>query len=125
VEAAELIRAVQQVMAPVGYSIYKRQDRLEEALGKVLAIKARLPELSAKDPHYLAACNEVGAMVMCAEAFYRTSMERKESRGWHLREDYPERDDAAYRKWIIAEDRGGEMVVSFEDLAIERYPVQV
>ena len=124
VEAQELIRAVQQVMAPVGYSIYKRQDRLEEALGKVLAIKERLPELSAKDPHYLAACNEVGAMVMCAEAFYRTSMERKESRGWHMREDYPDRDDAAYRKWIVAEDRGGEMVVSFEDMPADRYPIK-
>ena len=48
VEAPELIRAVQQVMAPVRYSIYKRQERLEEALGKVLAIKARLPGCTPK-----------------------------------------------------------------------------
>ena len=35
-----------------------------------------------------------------------------------------DRDDAAYRKWIVAEDRGGEMVVSFEDMPADRYPIK-
>src|SRR4030043_1868607 len=88
-----LCRAVQDVMSPVGNSIYMRHDRLEKALSKVLALKAKLPELCAKDWHYLSACNEVKSMVTSAERFFRSAMERKESRGWHIREDYPETDN--------------------------------
>jgi succinate dehydrogenase / fumarate reductase flavoprotein subunit len=124
IPAPALVREVQEAMSPVGYSIYKRQDRLEEALGKVMETKAKLPQLSAKDWHYLSACNEVKCMVTCAEMFYRTSLERKESRGWHLREDYPEMENKNFLKWILVQDKEGEMVISTEDIPIERYPVK-
>ena len=104
--APAVVRAVQDVMSPVGNSIYKRGDRLEEALDTVLAIKDGLPKLAAADPHYLAACHEAAAMVLSAELFYRTSLARPESRGWHLREDFPERDDANCLKWIDCGRRG-------------------
>ena len=48
--APEMVRAVQDVMAPVGYSIYKRADRMNEALDKVLALKAQVPTLAARGP---------------------------------------------------------------------------
>jgi len=104
-----MVRAVQDVMAPVGYSIYKRADRMNEALDKVLALKAQVPTLAAADPHYLAACHVAESMVLGAEMFYRASLARAESRGWHLREDFPKRDDANFLKWIELRDEGGEM----------------
>jgi succinate dehydrogenase / fumarate reductase, flavoprotein subunit len=122
--AADLVGAVHDVMAPVGYSIYKSADRMNEALAKVLAIKKRLPTLAAADPHYLAACHEVEAMVLCAEMFYRASLAREETRGWHLREDFPARDDARFLKWIELRDSGGEMIVSRHDVPIDTYPIK-
>ena len=124
IQAQELVRAVQDLMSPVGSSIYIRQDRLENALSKVLKLKAKLPELCAKDWHYLAACNEVKSMITSAEMFFRTSLERKESRGWFLREDYPGMDNKNWLKWIIVQDRNDEMVISTEDIPIERYPIK-
>ena len=124
VEPQEMIRAIQDVMQPVGNTIYKSEERLNAALDKVLELKAELPRLHAKDWHYLAACNEAGAMVNSAEQFFRTSLVRKESRGWHIREDYPERDDTNWLKWVIAKDVDGEMVVSTEDVPIDRYPLK-
>jgi succinate dehydrogenase/fumarate reductase flavoprotein subunit len=97
---------------------------MNEALAKVLALKEQLPQLAAPDPHYLAACHVAEAMVLGAELFYRASLAREESRGWHLREDFPERDDADFLKWIELRDAGGEMAVSLHDIPIERYPVQ-
>jgi succinate dehydrogenase / fumarate reductase flavoprotein subunit len=123
-EPPELIRAVQDIMQPVGNTIYKSEDRLNTALDKMLTLKAQLPRLHAKDWHYLAACNEVASMVNSAELFFRTSLLREESRGWHIREDYPERDDKNWLKWIVARDLAGEMVVSTEDVPIERYPLK-
>ena len=124
IQAQELVRAIQDVMSPVGNSIYMRQDRLEKALSKVLELKDKLPELCAKDWHYLSACNEVKSMVTSAEMFFRASMERKESRGWHIREDYPEMDNKKWLKWIIIQDRKGEMIISTEDIPIKRYPIK-
>lgn len=122
--APEMVRAVQDVMVPVGYSIYKRADRMNEALGKVLALKEQVPTLAAGDPHYLAACHVAEAMVLGAEMFYRASLAREESRGWHLREDFPRRDDAGFLKWIELRDRGGDMALSLHDVPIADYPLK-
>jgi succinate dehydrogenase / fumarate reductase flavoprotein subunit len=124
VKPMDLVREVQAAVAPVGYSIYKRKDRMEEALGLVLEARARIPELAAEDPHHLAAATEVRSMVLCAEMYYRASLAREESRGWHLREDLPERDDTRWLKWILLQDRDGEMTVSTEDVPILDYPFQ-
>jgi succinate dehydrogenase / fumarate reductase flavoprotein subunit len=123
--APEMVRAVQDLMAPVGYSIYKRADRMNEALDKVLALRAQVPLLAASDPHYLAACHVAESMVLGAEMFYRASLAREESRGWHLREDFPARDDANFLKWIELRDADGEMAVSLHDVPVDRYPIKL
>jgi succinate dehydrogenase / fumarate reductase flavoprotein subunit len=124
IQPPELVRAIQDVMSPVGNSIYMREDRLKKALSKILEIKAKLPELWAKDWQYLSACNEVKSMATSAEMFFRASMERKESRGWHIREDYPGMDNKNWLKWIIIQNKNDEMVISTEDVPIERYPIK-
>ena len=123
-KAIELVREVQAAVAPVGYSIYKKKERLEEALSLALQAHERIPELMAEDPHQLAAANEARAMVLCAEMFYRASLARTESRGWHLREDFPERDDSRWLKWILLQDKDGKMLVSTEDVPVHDYPFQ-
>ena len=78
---------------------------MTEALGMVLDVKERLPQVAATDPHYLVAAHDARNMALSAELFYRTALTRKESRGWFIREDYPERDDAEWLKWVNAEPR--------------------
>jgi succinate dehydrogenase / fumarate reductase, flavoprotein subunit len=124
IEPMDLVRQVQAALAPVGYSIYKKKERMEEALALVEEARARLSELSAADPHHLAAANEARAMTLCAEMFFRASLARQESRGWHLREDFPERDDAGWLKWILVQDKDGDMSLSAEDVPIRDYPFQ-
>jgi len=121
VHPLELVKQIQNAIVPLGYCMYKSKERLEEALAMVLDVKAQIPDLRATDYHHLAACNEVRSMVHDAELFFRASLERKETRGWHIREDYPERDDAEWLKWIILKDVGGEMAVSTERVPVERY----
>ena len=101
----DLVRGIQDAVNPVGYSIYKSEERMTEALGMVLDVKERLPQVTATDPHYLVAAHDARNMALSAELFYRTALTRKESRGWFIREDYPERDDAEWLKWVCAESR--------------------
>jgi succinate dehydrogenase / fumarate reductase, flavoprotein subunit len=121
VSPMELVKAVHKAYHPVGYSLYKSGERMEEALGMIFEAKKLVSRLSVSDWHHLSAANEARSMVLTAEVLYRTSLERKETRGWHVREDYPEQDDANWLKWISIRDAGGEPEVLLENLPMETY----
>ena len=126
IDPMEVISGVRKVMARVEYSTYMRQDRLEEGLALILAEKEKLPHLKVNDFHYLAEANEARSFVLCAEMHFRTAMLRKETRGWFVREDYPERDDKNWLKCInFRKGDDGEPVIWFEDVPIEKYPFQI
>jgi hypothetical protein len=63
-------------------------------------------------------------MVLTAEMFFRACLARKESRGWFIREDYPNRDDKNLPKWVILQKRAEEMAVAYEDVPLNRYKYQ-
>ena len=117
----QLLSEVQAAVAPLGYSTCKTKERMEEALARVKDIGKKLPSLAAADPHHLVACNEVRSMCHSAETFYVSSLARTESRGWHYREDYPERDDRNWLKWVIVKQKAGKPVVTTEPIPIDKY----
>jgi succinate dehydrogenase / fumarate reductase flavoprotein subunit len=110
------------VVAPVDYSVIKTQSRMQEALAKLLGAQKDLPRLRARDLHELARCMDAESMALEAEMFYRASLTRTESRGFHLREDFPDRDDAQWLKWVIVQKEGDRMVLRTEGIPIDDYP---
>jgi len=46
------------------------------------------------------------------------------AKDWHLREDYPEMDSKNWLRWIIIQKKNDEMVISTENVPIERYQVK-
>lgn len=120
----DVIDGIQNILCPVENSIYMSKHRLNIALRKLEKIKAMVPQLKACDLHGMLACHEAAAMVLCAEMQLKASLMRKESRGWFLREDYPDMDNRNWLKWIIAANRNGEMVMTAEDVPIQDYDVQ-
>ncbi len=122
--AAEAIRSIQEVVVPVKYSMRRNKVTLEEALSKVAAVQERMSELYAEDPHGLAKCHEASCIALCAEIGFRAALARTESRGWHYREDYPQRDDENWLRWIIVKKIENSMVVTTEPIPIERYKIK-
>jgi succinate dehydrogenase / fumarate reductase flavoprotein subunit len=106
----------------VDYSVIKTETRMQEALSKVLEAQKELPVLQARDLHELTRCVDAQSMALEAEMFYRASLVRTESRGFHLREDYPERNDADWLKWIVVKKDGEGMVLRSDDIPIKDYP---
>jgi succinate dehydrogenase/fumarate reductase flavoprotein subunit len=94
---------------------------LEEGLSKIEKVQQRLPELWAKDGHSLGKCHEARNIAVCGEMTLRAALTRTESRGTHIREDYPNRDDKNWLKWTIIREKSGKMVVSTEPVPIEKY----
>ena len=79
----------------------KHRDRLDGALAMIEKVKAKLPDLTAKDPHELVRCHEAKSMALNSEILYRASLMRTETRGTNMREDHPNRDDKNWMKWLI------------------------
>lgn len=120
---ADAIYAVQDIVCKIKYNLRRNKERLEEALSKIEELRQRSYELCAKDYHGLGKCHEAKAMTLCAEMTLRAALMRTESRGSHFREDYPDRDDRNWLKWIIVKQEAGNMVASTEPVPIDRYKV--
>jgi succinate dehydrogenase/fumarate reductase flavoprotein subunit len=78
---------------------------LKLALDTLHALAAKEPEMRADDLHGLMRVHEAKSIRLCAELMATTSLTRKETRtrSAHRRLDYPETDDANWRKFIIVE----------------------
>jgi succinate dehydrogenase / fumarate reductase flavoprotein subunit len=60
---------------------------------------------------------DLGNLLTVAEAITRAAIERKESRGGHFRDDYPEKDPASGKfNIVIRKGPGGEMQLSRESI---------
>jgi hypothetical protein len=66
--------------------------------------------------------HETKNMILNAEIILRSSLFRKESRGTHYREDYPERKDPDWLAWTKIKDEEGEMKVWKQQLPKEWQP---
>ncbi|MFC2057112.1 succinate dehydrogenase/fumarate reductase flavoprotein subunit, partial [Chloroflexota bacterium] len=120
----DAIYQAQETIMPVKYNIYKSGERMQEALAKVEELKGRLPTLWAKDLHYLVKAHEAVSMALCAEMTYRPALMRQESRCTFIREDYPERDDQNWLKWIILKKEKEEMKLWTEPVPFDKYKVK-
>jgi succinate dehydrogenase / fumarate reductase, flavoprotein subunit len=119
----EAIWRLQQVISPPRYSIRKNQNRLEEALSEVKNVSelAQAEVSPHGDWHLLGLCHDLKNMAQCAELYFTSSLTRTESRGWHYRDDFPDRDDSNWRKWINIRMEKGKMLVWTENMPLERY----
>ena len=119
----EMVAEIQKVVQPLGNSLYRHEDRMKKALARVEELKELFPQLKADDPHQMFGANECAATLLSAEMFFKASLERKESLGWFLREDYPEQSkDGMY--WITVQNKDGQVSVGRERVPLESYPFQ-
>ena len=71
-------------------------------MGEVDGIKENeLPRAQIPNYHEFIKFKETENMVLTAELFLKASLLRKESRSDHKREDFSERNDKEWLKWIV------------------------
>ncbi len=120
----EVISVLQDVTAPIKYNLRRSQERLKEALVRLEEAQQKIPQLHAKDYHYLSKCHEVESMALCAELTFRAALMRTESRGFHFREDFPEPDNKNWLKWIILKQENSRIKLSTLPIPIDSYKIK-
>ncbi len=100
------------------------ESGLKAAIDAVQEIRENeIPKLVATDYHELARCIGMGNALLFFELLPRCALLRTERRGGHYRDDYPERDDAKWLKWVIAKKVNGKIKVWAEPIPFEAYPL--
>ena len=106
-------------------SVNKTEETMNAVLAELADLREHLSEIihvPEGDGHHLFKAIESRRMIDMLEIMFMTYQARKETRGYHVRGDYTERDDANFTKWICV-DKGedGRPVVSFERIPFEKY----
>ena len=105
--------------------LLRHGDRLAEGIAEVRDLKINvLPYLKAFDPHCLRMAVEAKNMLLSAECFLKASLAREESRGSHLREDFPFSENQQWLKWIILQKGDEDLRLRTEPIPIHRYPLR-
>ncbi len=102
------------IMVPYWIHIVKTEASLKGALAQVEMLRDEVvPKLCAASPHDLRLCHEMKHKVLSAEMKLRAGLERKESRGFHYRSDFPFRDDKNFLGYIqLRKGKDGKMEMS-------------
>ena len=116
----QVYHAVNKLVTPWGASFFKHEKRLTATLDKINEIsKEDLPRITASDTHELIKAFEAKNYVLLMGLYNRAALERKESRLFHFREDFPYTDHRNWLKWILLKsDHKGTAQVILEPVPL-------
>ncbi len=98
-----------------GFGIIRNEDKLQHAMDKLEILKKdkipniRLSSNSRAYNYEWIDYLQVQNLIICAEAGIKAALMRKESRGCHIREDYPKVDNESYMYKIVSQKDGEKM----------------
>ena len=121
----DVISDMREVMSAPDIALMKTGKGLSRGLDRVEEIRSEvLPHLGARDPHELAKLFEATSTVLLTELCLNAALMRKESRAGHYREDYPERDNEHWLKWIEQKQVDGKREVHTVPVPLNDYPIK-
>jgi succinate dehydrogenase / fumarate reductase flavoprotein subunit len=106
--------------------IYRNEKGMSEALEKVREMKERFKNVRVTDTGKIFNTEllnawELGNLLDIAETVAVSALNRKESRGGHSREDYPEREDANWLKHTLITQKDGKLEIGYKPVVITKH----
>ncbi|MPY62653.1 succinate dehydrogenase flavoprotein subunit [Streptomyces spongiae] len=127
---AELRRELQETM-DANVMVFRTEQTIKTAVEKIAELRARYKNVAIQDKGKrfntdLLEAVELGNLLDLAEVMAVSALARKESRGGHYREDYPNRDDVNFMRHTMAYrevgDDGSETVrLDYKPVVQTRY----
>jgi len=106
--------------------VYRDESLLMAARAKVAELRSRYTRISVTDKGTvfntdLLEARELGYLLDCAETTVASALARKESRGAHAREDYPDRDDVQFLTHTLATRADGGPRLTYKPVTITKF----
>lgn len=106
--------------------IYRNEKDMAAALEKVRELQKRYKDVGLTDTGKIFNTEllnawELGNMLEIAEVVAASALNRKESRGGHSREDYPERDDKNWLKHTLIAKKNGKLEINYKPVVITKH----
>lgn len=120
----ELLLDLQRLIFRYDVSILKSGKSLEDSLSQLQGIREKCRALKAPHAHGFVRLHETECMIDTAEVIFKASKMRRESRLSHMREDFPNRDDKNWLKWILVKERQGQPYLWTEPIATPLIPAE-
>ncbi len=126
-ERAPVIREAMQRLMTEKCSVFRNHDALQEALTEIRSLKKRYASLAVANKtrrfnYELEEALELGNMLKTAEAMVFSALQRKESRGAHYRQDFPERNDQEWLKHTIVYTAPEGLTLRYKPVIVTRFP---
>ena len=108
--------ALQQIMRDYAGVDVRSETLLRAGLKYLRDLKEKvLTSLAADDSHTLMRCLEVIDLIDCGETIFLTALERKETRGLHVRSDFPFTNPLLQDRFITIEQHDGQVEIAWRD----------
>jgi succinate dehydrogenase / fumarate reductase flavoprotein subunit len=125
-ENAADIRAELQSVMMDNCGVYRTEALLKEAAAKIKGLRARYKNVRLGDKGKafnmeLLETMELENLLDLAACTVESALARKESRGAHAREDFPNRDDANFLKHTLAKKSGDGCALSYKPVVITKF----
>jgi succinate dehydrogenase / fumarate reductase flavoprotein subunit len=126
-EEAHIIRSEMQATMTDQASVFRTERGLRSGIDTVRSLRERLGRVTIKNRervfnYELMEAIELGHQLDLCEVILMSALNRKESRGAHYREDFPERDDELYLKHTLIFKNAGRPEVRYKPVRITRFP---
>lgn len=125
-ERVHILRKTMQETMDLNAQVYRTGETLQKALDDVRSLKERYKSISISDKGLryntdLLEAVELGFLLDLAESLVVSALARKETRGGHAREDYPNRDDENFMKHTMAYLTEDGVKLEYKPVVITRY----
>ncbi|MEW5940426.1 MAG: FAD-dependent oxidoreductase [Chloroflexota bacterium] len=123
--AFDIAREMKKVMFD-DVGIYRNEKGMRDAVEKIRELKERYKQVKVTDTGRIFNTEllnawELGNMLEVAEVIAECALNRRESRGGHSREDFPNRDDQNWLKHTLVWKKDGKTAIDYKPVAITKY----
>nr|NIV15213.1 FAD-binding protein [Fodinibius sp.] len=106
--------------------VFRTEEGMKEAVEKLLELRERFQNIAVQDKSLVFNTDlintwELGCLLDSAYITAVSAMARKESRGAHAREDFPNRDDDNWMKHTLAWLEGHQVKLGYKPVRITKY----